>query len=203
MAVSDLVAVGSGLATIAAAAVVSFQLVLLKRQQTDEFLSSFNQRYDQIVQGIPLSVLIGDADPTSSLGIFNGATNLNETVERAIFDYMQLCEEQLTLLTHRKILLLDSENPQEAKRSIVSLHTGLQSPKRIGLWLSNREQWEQAADEWIDGMRHNFSNPLMEDCFDKLKERLAKRSHEPFQYLSKLIDAVDSEVAQAKSSRST
>jgi hypothetical protein len=178
MAVSDLVAVGSGLATIAAAAVVSFQLVLLKRQQTDEFLSSFNKRYDDIISGVPLSILI---DRHSS------RIAVDDRIERAIFDYAQLCEEQLTLLVNRNIVDLAKNGAVpisvDSKKGLIG-----KTPSKTGLWLSNREQWQQASIEWIDGIKRNFSSEVMKSCFYDLQSRSSKPEGKAFAFLSLLVE---------------
>ena len=61
MVAENFVVVGSGVATIAAAILVSYQIILLKRQETQEYFSDFNARYDQIITRVPLRVLIDGA----------------------------------------------------------------------------------------------------------------------------------------------
>ena len=46
MVAENFVAVGSGVATIAAAVLVSYQIILLKRQEMQEYFSDFNARYE-------------------------------------------------------------------------------------------------------------------------------------------------------------
>ena len=45
MVAENFVSVGSGVATIAAAVLVSYQIILLKRQEMQEYFSDFNARY--------------------------------------------------------------------------------------------------------------------------------------------------------------
>lgn len=186
--ISDFVSSGAELGTIVAAAIVAYQLLLLKRQQTDEFLSSFNKRYDDIIKNVPLHILL-DGHALSGESIKEDSALNDEKIRRAIFDYMQLCEEQLTLLWNRRIVNLDrlKEIRAPSLDSDVKHHSRL---RNSGLWLSNREQWESAADEWIQGMRQNFSNPIFRECFKDLRKRMIPRIGSSFHNLALLVESL-------------
>lgn len=75
-------------ATLAGAGFVAYQIRQLKRQESREFVASYNARYERIVAGIPLGVMLGDD---------MGDLDLEGEIARAFFDYFQLCEEQMSI----------------------------------------------------------------------------------------------------------
>lgn len=86
----------ASLANIAAAVgvvVVVFQLALARREMRATFERSFVDKYDRVIVGVPLSMLLGD----------NLKIDSDETAMRAFFDYFELCEEELYYRTVAKI----------------------------------------------------------------------------------------------------
>ena len=75
---------------------ISRQLSFEKVQKLREYVTSFNDRYDKIIARIPLTVLLDNDDkPLKEYG-----SNALE-IERAIYDYFALCEEELDLIVER------------------------------------------------------------------------------------------------------
>lgn len=84
MVAENFVAVGSGVATIAAAVLVSYQIILLKRQEMQEYFSDFNARYDQIITRVPLCVLIDGVSLEDAVLGSHNETELKLSIERAV-----------------------------------------------------------------------------------------------------------------------
>lgn len=157
-----MVSIGSGLATMVGALVVAYQLVLLKRQETRDYLLRFNTRYDAIMQRIPLEVLLDAANDADERMNAQLSTSVSKEVERAVFDYFQLCEEQVTLFKSRVSSrsrtsgILMSEIEDDGKR-----HP-----------FSDRKIWHDCFVEWSVGMKANFNNPVIRSLFQSFQRRL-------------------------------
>jgi hypothetical protein len=122
---------------------ISRQLSFEKVQKLREYVTSFNDRYDKIVARIPLTVLLDNDDkPLKEYG-----TEALE-IERAIFDYFALSEEELDLISERS--------------------------KQRGFWGERGQAakvWKTAKDDWVDGMRSNCKLVLFVECKNDFETR--------------------------------
>jgi hypothetical protein len=122
---------------------ISRQLSFEKVQKLREYITSFNDRYDKIVARIPLTVLLDNDDkPLNEYG-----SNALE-IERAIYDYFALCEEELDLIVERS--------------------------KRRGFWRERGQAakvWQTAQDDWVGGMRANCNLVLINECKNDFETR--------------------------------
>lgn len=82
---ADLITSIANVAAAVGVVVVIFQLALARRQMRAGFERSFVDKYERIIQRVPLAVLLGD----------DVDIDRNEQVQRAFFDYFELCEEEL------------------------------------------------------------------------------------------------------------
>ena len=122
---------------------ISRQLSFEKVQKLREYVTSFNDRYDKIIARIPLTVLLDNDDkPLKEYG-----SNALE-IERAIYDYFALCEEELYLIVER------------------SNRKGFRGEGRQAL-----KVWETAKDDWVGGMRANCNLVLFIECKDDFETR--------------------------------
>jgi hypothetical protein len=158
MVAENFVAVGSGVATIAAAVLVSYQIILLKRQETQEYFSDFNARYDQIITRVPLRVLIDGASLEDAILESHNKTELKLSIERAVFDYFQLCEEQVTLF-------LSKRGTDTKLMSDISLKTSFNGGFR------DSNSWKKAFKEWASGMENNLKIPAVNALYWSFRER--------------------------------
>jgi hypothetical protein len=79
------------LATALAVFLVAYQLLLTRKQLRASFERTFVDRYEAIIQRIPLSLLLGEHE-----------TGDAPSTRRAFYDYFELCEEELYYrATHR------------------------------------------------------------------------------------------------------
>ena len=122
---------------------ISRQLSFEKVQKLREYVTSFNDRYDKIVARIPLTVLLDNDDkPLKEYG----SSALE--IERAIFDYFALSEEELDLISERS--------------------------KRRGFWGERGQAakvWKTAKDDWVAGMRSNCELVLFVECKNDFETR--------------------------------
>src|SRR4051812_40117243 len=81
---ADVIADVSGVAAGGGLVFVAWQVYLARRQLTSSFEASFVDRYERIVANVPLEWLLGEA-----------LTPPSDQVERAMYDYFELCEEEL------------------------------------------------------------------------------------------------------------
>ena len=93
--ITSMISVLAALASVVGVLILGAQLMSARNQQLMKFFSEYNDRYDQIVDKIPLSILL-DNKP-KSLDDLTPA----EDIERSIYDYLALCEEELDLLDDR------------------------------------------------------------------------------------------------------
>ena len=158
MVAENFVAVGSGVATIAAAVLVSYQIILLKRQEMQEYFSDFNARYDQIITRVPLCVLIdGVSIEDAVLGSHN-ETELKLSIERAVFDYFQLCEEQVNLFLSKY-------------RTSGKLMSDVSVEKSFGAGFRDSNSWKKVFEEWAGGMESNLKIPAIKSLYGSFRER--------------------------------
>jgi hypothetical protein len=158
MIAENFVSVGSGVATIVAAAVVSYQIILLKRQETQEYFSEFNARYDQIITRVPLSVLIDGVSLEDAVLGSHNETELKLSIERAVFDYFQLCEEQVNLFLSRR-------GTDNKLMSDISLKSSFSSGFR------DSNSWKKVFKEWAGGMENNLTIPAVNALYWSFRER--------------------------------
>jgi hypothetical protein len=162
MNVDSAFSIGSSIATMIGVVVVSTQLILLKRQESQENFSKFNERYDNVIAGIPLEILL---DGKSLAEVVAGSQNELESkkiIERAIFDYFQLCEEQVNLFIGKRGF-------RKTRMSEIK-NDGMIVPKlRLG------NSWTNEFLEWSSGMKSNLEVPALSSAYLELRER-ARRS---------------------------
>jgi len=158
MIAENFVSVGSGVATIVAAAVVSYQIILLKRQETQEYFSEFNARYDQIITRVPLSVLIDGVSLEDAVLGSHNETELKLSIERAVFDYFQLCEEQVNLFRSRR-----------GTGSKLMSDIAVENSFSEGLRDSN--SWKKVFKEWAGGMENNLAIPAVNALYWSFRKR--------------------------------
>jgi hypothetical protein len=122
---------------------ISRQLSFEKVQKLREYVTSFNDRYDKIVARNPLTVLLDNDDkPLNEYG-----SNALE-IERAIYDYFALSEEELDLISERS--------------------------KRRGFWRERGQAakvWQTAQNDWVVGMRATCNLVLFTECKNKFETR--------------------------------
>jgi len=122
---------------------ISRQLSFEKVQKLREYVTSFNDRYDKIVARIPLTVLLDNDDkPLKEYG----SSALE--IERAIYDYFALSEEELDLISERS--------------------------KQRGFWGERGQAakvWKTAKDDWVAGMRSNCKLVLFVECKNEFETR--------------------------------
>ena len=158
MVAENFVAVGSGVATIAAAVLVSYQIILLKRQEMQEYFSDFNARYDQIMTRVPLSVLIDGASLEDAVFGSHNETESRLSIERAVFDYFQLCEEQVNLFLSRR-------------RRGSKLMSDVSVEKSFGAGFRDSNSWKKVFKEWAGGMENNLKIPAIKSLYGSFRER--------------------------------
>jgi hypothetical protein len=158
MVAENFVAVGSGVATIAAAVLVSYQIILLKRQEMQEYFSDFNARYDQIITRVPLCVLIDGVSIEDAVAGSHNETELKLSIERAVFDYFQLCEEQVNLFLSRR-------GTDSKLMSDISLKSSFSSGFR------DSNSWNRVFAEWAEGMKSNMKIPAVNSLYWSFRER--------------------------------
>ncbi|NDE59902.1 MAG: hypothetical protein EB010_10895 [Acidimicrobiia bacterium] len=144
---TGLLAAIASLASVIGVALVGWQVHSSKAEQLMTFFAEYNDRYDKAISKIPLSILIGNNPCT-----LDSFTDENERkiIERAIFDYFQLCEEQLNIFAKDKSL------------------SGL----------SHRKTWKSVRDEWTMGIQQNLRLDLFADCLRIFDERFSRLSEE-------------------------
>jgi len=93
MSTTNVVAAAANVATAVGLVGVAWQLVLNRRKMTAAFERTFVDRYEKIIQNVPLRILLGGkVDPVKSPDVL-----------RAMFDYFELCEEELYFRKKRKV----------------------------------------------------------------------------------------------------
>lgn len=76
---SDIASTATALGLVA----IAYQLVLARAQLRTSFEQTFASRYQTITARLPLPLLLGES------------TDLDPVSERALYDYFELCEEEL------------------------------------------------------------------------------------------------------------
>jgi hypothetical protein len=139
------------LSVLLGAAYLGIQIRAGKRQGEREFVADFNGRYDPIVREIPLSILIDDR----CIGDRGGLPRRElHHIERAIFNYFQLCEEPLGLAPVQKRLREDAFG----RRTNV-----------LERW--NGDVWRNTAVEWAEGIRAHCSLKQFNLSLENLQNR--------------------------------
>lgn len=150
--------IGSSIATVVGAIVVSTQLILLKRQESEENFSKFNERYDRVIAGIPLEILI---DGKSLNEVVSGSLSEFEmrlSIERAIFDYFQLCEEQVNLFVSKR-----------GFRKIYMSEIDIKDAQKS--WMRLGSSWASGFSEWSAGMKCNLAIPALRSAYEEFRDR--------------------------------
>jgi hypothetical protein len=154
----------AGLASVFGVLILGGQLMTARNQQLMTYFSQYNDRYDQIVNKIPLSILLDNRpktldDPTAT-----------EDIERFIYDYLALCEEELDLLDDRAKPLFPKLWP----------------------WRSAEKLWAETEREWKLGMRDNCRLDIFQNCIVDfygryLKGDPSRHANGQFEKLRKLL----------------
>jgi len=133
---SDLLSAG---ATLVGAGSVTYQILQLKRQESKEYIASYNARYERIVAGIPLRAILGESTTQC---------DVDSAITRAFFDYFQLCEEQLSLREDewKWIRSRSSARREQIPAPISNLYDRIRG----------RDIWRAAVIEWHNGMAANL-----------------------------------------------
>ncbi len=85
----DVPSIATGVGVLLAA----YQLRQAKRSLREGFERTFVDRYERIVSGVDLDVLLGHMPPDLD----------NPSTKRAFFDYFELCEEELYYRSFRRV----------------------------------------------------------------------------------------------------
>ena len=133
----------AGLASVFGVLILGSQLMTARNQQLMTYFSQYNDRYDLIVNKIPLSILLDNNPKTLS------DLTMGEDIERFIYDYLALCEEELDLLDDRAKPLLP----------------------RVWPWRSAEKLWAETAREWKMGMSDNCRLDIFRHCLDNFYGR--------------------------------
>jgi len=157
---------------------ISRQLSFEKIQKLLEFITSFNDRYDKIIAKIPLTVLLDNDDKE-----LKDYGSEDKEIERAIYDYFALCEEELGLVVDRS--------------------------ERLGFWgegSAAAEVWDDAILNWKCGILGNSKLALFSACLSTFEKQYAKGSGgqnrgEQFSHLRQLLAKEDYLDAYISSSR--
>jgi hypothetical protein len=168
MNVDSAFSIGSSIATMIGVVVVSTQLILLKRQESQENFSKFNERYETVIARIPLQILI---DGKSIAEVVAGSKNEFESksiIERAIFDYFQLCEEQVNLFVSKRGF-------RKTRMSEINFEGMIISKLKLG------NSWTNEFLEWSSGMKSNLEIPALSFAYSELRDR-ALRSGMPIPF---------------------
>jgi hypothetical protein len=87
--VDNIPSIATGIGVFLAA----YQLRQAKRTLREGFERSFVERYERIIAGIDLEIILQGASPDLT----------NPTMRRAFFDYFELCEEELYFRSYRRV----------------------------------------------------------------------------------------------------
>ena len=145
---TDLITSIANVAAAVGVVVVIFQLALARRQMRAGFERSFVDKYERIIERVPLAMLLGD----------DVDVDRSEKVQRAFFDYFELCEEELYF---RRVGKVSSATWQEWWEGI-SLH--FRRPAFI-------QGWESLKDRVL--VRNGDSDLVRLEQFTLLREALA------------------------------
>jgi hypothetical protein len=154
----------AGLASVFGVLILGGQLMTARNQQLMTYFSQYNDRYDQIVNKIPLSILLDNNPKTLDEVTSEG------DIERFIFDYLALCEEELDLLDDRAKPLFPKLWP----------------------WRSAEKLWAETEREWKLGMRDNCRLDIFQNCIVDfygryLKGDPSRHANGQFEKLRKLL----------------
>ena len=140
---TSMISAFASLASVVGVLILGAQLMSARNQQLMKFFSEYNDRYDQIVNKIPLSILL-DNKP-KNLDELTGA----EDIERFIYDYLALCEEELDLLDDRAKPLFPKVWP----------------------WRSAEKLWAETEREWKMGMSDNCRLDILREYLENFYGR--------------------------------
>ena len=130
-------------ASVLSVLLLGTQLKTARNQQLMKFFSEYNDRYNQIMDKIPLSILLDNKPKT-----LDDLTRA-EDIERFIFGYLALCEEELDLLDDR------------AKPFF---------PK-VWPWRSTEKLWAETEREWKMGMSDNCRIDILREYLENFYGR--------------------------------
>ena len=130
-------------ASVLSVLLLGTQLKTARNQQLMKFFSEYNDRYDQIVNKIPLSILLDNKQ--KNLDELTG----DEDLERFIYDYLALCEEELDLLDDRAKPLFPKVWP----------------------WRSAETLWAETEREWKMGMIDNCRLDILREYLENFYGR--------------------------------
>ena len=117
----------ASVASVLSVLLLGTQLKTARNQQLMKFFSEYNDRYNQMMDKIPLSILLDNKPKT-----LDDLTTA-EDIERFIFGYLSRCEEELDLLDDRAKPLFPKVWP----------------------WRSAEKLWAETEREWKMGMSDN------------------------------------------------
>ena len=130
-------------ASVLSVLLLGTQLKTARNQQLMKFFSEYNDRYNQIMDKIPLSILLDNKPKT-----LDDLTRA-EDIERFIFGYLALCEEELDLLDDRAKPLFPKVWP----------------------WRSAEKLWAETEREWKMGMSDNCRLDIFRACLLNFHDR--------------------------------
>lgn len=166
---TSMISAFASLASVLGVLLLGTQLMTARNQQLMKFFSEYNDRYDQIVNKIPLSILL-DNKP-KNLDELTGA----EDLERFIYDYLALCEEELDLLDDRAKPLFPKVWP----------------------WRSAEKLWAETEREWKMGMIDNCRLDILREYLENFygRYRAGDPSRKADGQFAKLREFLDGEVS--------
>jgi len=168
---TSMISAFASLASVVGVLILGAQLMSARNQQLMKFFSEYNDRYDQIVNKIPLSILL-DNKPKSLDDLMT-----TEDIERFIYDYLALCEEELDLLDDRAKPLFPKVWP----------------------WRSTEKLWAETEREWKMGMSDNCRLDILREYLENFYDRY--RAGDPSRTVdgqfAKLRAFLDGEVSRA------
>ena len=85
-------------------------------------------------------------------------TELKLSIERAVFDYFQLCEEQVNLFLSKY-------------RTSGKLMSDVSVEKSFGAGLRDSNSWKKVFEEWAGGMESNLKIPAIKSLYGSFRER--------------------------------
>ena len=130
-------------ASVLSVLLLGTQLKTARNQQLMKFFSEYNDRYNQIMDKIPLSILLDNKPKTLD------DLTTTEDIERFIFGYLTLCEEELDLLDDRAKPLFPKVWP----------------------WRSAEKLWAETEREWKMGMSDNCRLDIFRACLLNFHDR--------------------------------
>jgi hypothetical protein len=135
----------AAVASLIGVAVLVWEVYSSRSADLMRFFAEYNDRYDRTMSTIPLSVFL-DNWPARLDEIDSNDERLK--VERAVYEYFALCEEELNLFADGS--------------------TG-RTTHRFG----HRKIWESVKEEWESGIAENMKLAIFQSCWSEFDERLS------------------------------